>query len=228
MDDHTRDQAQAQARIEPLLADANRLRARGDLDGAEKRCREALVLATGNPEAHELLGDIFYQRRQGPLAVEYYRLARAANPQRRTLEDKIGRASLLVAEANITRLRAQDLLAGRAAQTPRRPGIAAVLSLVVPGFGQLYNGQHLKGAVIVCVWLLLVLGAVGSALSSLRGRPTAASAGLSQFEPVALLGVLFSTPTLWWTLLWMALWIYSIADAALYAAKTMTAPEDLV
>ncbi len=216
-----------ESRIEPLLADANRLRARGELEAAEKRCREALATAPGSPAAHELVGDIFYQRRDGAQAVEHYRLARAANPQRAVLEDKIARASLLVAEAEIVRAQAQELLAGKRFQVPRRPEVSALLSLVVPGFGQIYNGEHLKGAALVCVWLLLVLGAAAAALGSMRGGPPAASAGLWATGPGAILSLFFARPALWWTLLAIALWLYGVTDAALRAAKTMTAPEDL-
>ena len=37
---------------------------------------------------------------------------------------------------------------------PRNPGIAAVLSLVVPGVGQIYNGEFLRGI----FWLIITPG----------------------------------------------------------------------
>ena len=215
-------------RVDSLLADANRLRAKGDLDTAEQRCRQALTLAPGSWQVHELLGDVLYQRRRGDEALEHYRLARAGNPQRLMLEDKVGRASLLIAEKDILRLRAEDLLRGKRDDLPRRPGIAAVLSMFVPGFGQIYNREHVKGAVLVCVWLMLLLGAAGTALGSLRQGGGAGASSLGGLGLGAALTVFFSRPTLWWTLLCAAMWIYSIADAAVRAAKTMTAPEDLV
>jgi len=223
----TRDEGAAE-RIEPLLADANRLRARGDYEAAEKRCRQALTMAPGKWEIHELLGDILYQQRRGEEAIGHYRLARAANPHRPALEDKIGRASLLVAEAELMRLRAQELLRGKREVIPRRPAVAALLSLVVPGFGQLYNREHLKGAIIVCLWLLLTLGAAGAALGSLHGTVRSPQAGAGQLALGALFTVFFSRPAVWWTLLSIAAWLYAITDAALVAAKSMTAPEDLV
>ena len=216
---------QVGARVDSLLADANRLRAKGDLDAAEQRCRQALSAAPGNWQVHELLGDVLYQQRRGQEAIEHYRLARAGNPQRLMLEDKVGRASLLIAEKDILRLRTEDLLRGRREELPRRPGIAAVLSLFVPGFGQIYNQEHVKGALLVCVWLMLLLGAAATALGSLRGG--GGGSGLGGLGLGAALTVFLSRPTLWWTLLCAALWVYSIADAAVRAAKTMTAPEDL-
>ncbi|UCH32978.1 MAG: tetratricopeptide repeat protein [Armatimonadota bacterium] len=227
MSDNARDDDIAEARIEPLLVDANRLRARGDFEAAEQRCREALAAAPGNWEAHELLGDILYQQRRGTDAIEHYRLARAGNPQRPVLEDKIGRASLLLAEKEILRLRAEDLLAGRRDDVPRRPGVAALLSLIVPGFGQIYNREHLKGAIVVAIWLMLVLGVAGAALGSLHGTVGGGRLGLGQFDLAAVFTVFFSRPALWWTLLSIGLWLYAIADGAIQAAKTMMAPEDL-
>jgi TM2 domain-containing membrane protein YozV len=37
---------------------------------------------------------------------------------------------------------------------PRNPGIAAVLSLIVPGVGQIYNGDFLRGL----FWLIITPG----------------------------------------------------------------------
>ena len=37
---------------------------------------------------------------------------------------------------------------------PRRPGVAAVLSLVIPGVGQIYNGDFLRGI----FWLIVTPG----------------------------------------------------------------------
>jgi TM2 domain-containing membrane protein YozV len=40
------------------------------------------------------------------------------------------------------------------AATPRNPGIAAVLSLLIPGVGQIYNGDFLRGV----FWLIVTPG----------------------------------------------------------------------
>jgi TM2 domain-containing membrane protein YozV len=37
---------------------------------------------------------------------------------------------------------------------PRRPGVAAVLSLIIPGVGQIYNGDFLRGI----FWLIITPG----------------------------------------------------------------------
>ena len=38
--------------------------------------------------------------------------------------------------------------------TPRHPGLAAVLSVVIPGVGQIYNGDFLRGI----FWLIVTPG----------------------------------------------------------------------
>jgi len=38
--------------------------------------------------------------------------------------------------------------------SPRKPGVAAVLSVLIPGVGQIYNGDFLRG---IC-WLIVTPG----------------------------------------------------------------------
>jgi TM2 domain-containing membrane protein YozV len=38
--------------------------------------------------------------------------------------------------------------------SPRKPGVAAVLSLIIPGVGQIYNGDFLRGI----FWLIVTPG----------------------------------------------------------------------
>jgi TM2 domain-containing membrane protein YozV len=56
-------------------------------------------------------------------------------------------------------LRAQAKRAAKAVEAPagsRSPVTAALLSLVLPGLGQLYNGDVLKGIVFFVGWVLVV------------------------------------------------------------------------
>ena len=41
-----------------------------------------------------------------------------------------------------------------ATDEPRNPGVAAVLSLIIPGVGQIYNGDFLRGI----FWLIVTPG----------------------------------------------------------------------
>lgn len=48
------------------------------------------------------------------------------------------------------------MCADEARKQERSPGVAAVLSLLVPGSGQLYNGQIGKGILVLLTWWLIV------------------------------------------------------------------------
>jgi len=75
--------------VHSLLAQANLLRLRKDLQGAILRCSEALRLCPGSASAHSLLGDVC--RDEGRLrdAMEWYRLALALDPSRTVDREKL-------------------------------------------------------------------------------------------------------------------------------------------
>jgi len=83
-------------------------------------------------------------------------------------------------------------------------GLAAVLSAVLPGLGQIYNGNLLKGFVLLfvyapCVWIgftFTLLG--GMAASAKPDNPTATTMVLLGF------GAIVAAPTMW---------LYSIVNA---------------
>jgi TM2 domain-containing membrane protein YozV len=61
---------------------------------------------------------------------------------------------------------------------PRNPSLAAVMSLVVPGVGQIYNGDFLRGIFWLIVtpgmWIGSAACSAGSATSSPPPPPTIA------------------------------------------------------
>lgn len=77
---------------------------------------------------------------------------------------------------------------------PRKPALAALMSLVLPGFGQLYNGEVNKA-----IWLFLLFAGVS--------QPALALAALY------LPGAAMAAALLAGLLLTLALWLYGIADA---------------
>jgi TM2 domain-containing membrane protein YozV len=107
---------------------------------------------------------------------------------------------------------------------------AALLSgLILPGLGQHYNGQRLKGVSIMAATVLLV-GALGWRIFSLLYRALSAPEIMDRL-PFSL------TPQIiarlhqqayvqnWWLLLLIAgLWIFSIADAYRGAGKREPRP----
>lgn len=73
-----------------------------------------------------------------------------------------------------------------------RAGVASLLSLIVPGFGQFYNGDWLRGA----IWLIITPGfwiGTGGTLGwvcHLVAAATAYNRGLRQDHPYAIRGPL--------------------------------------
>jgi len=214
--------AAANAGAGPLLTEATLLRARGRLPEAVAKCKEALEREPDSWQAHELLGDLHRQMRKGDEALSEYRTALARNPGRGVLEEKIARASLIAAERRRLVENAEALLAGKADRGEmRKPGISALFSLVIPGLGQIYNHEYVKGLVVLVIWAGLAVAFNLVALSS--GITTG-----GQTDLMGALSRVFSGKALVLGGLLALVWIYAVADAAFRAGKTLTGPEDLV
>jgi tetratricopeptide (TPR) repeat protein len=218
--------AEIQLRLRELLGRATLMRARGERQQALQLAQEALVLDQRSWEAHELMGDILLDLGRGQPALESYRQARELNRSRAVLEEKIGRAAL----ARAARLQAANLsealLEGRAREAgpPRKPGFAALLSLIVPGLGQLYNGEVAKGFIMLAAFMLLFAVTGVSLRGQMAVTPISPQGALygRQIDATSVLSGLFSGVSAIWVVLLLAVWIYSIADAGIKASRSMT------
>ena len=221
--------AEIQTRIRELLGRATILRTRGERQKAIELVQQAIQLNEDGWEAHELVGDLYLELGKGTWALESYRRARQLNPSRGVLEEKIGKAALAQAARQQTALMSEALLEGmaRTPSTPRRPAMAALFSLVVPGLGQLYNGQVLKGFIMALLFVVLfglttmvILGQVRTAPASAQGVLYTPSVDLG-----AVLSGVFSGINAVWVVLLMGLYIYAVADAGLTAGRSMTSDD---
>jgi len=220
--------AEIQNKVREALGRATLARARNQREQALKLVQEAINLDGTNAEAHELKGDLLLELRRGDEAMVSFKRARELHPDRPVLEDKIARAALQRA----SRLRAvemsQALLEGRAkpAGPKRNPGYAALLSLIAPGLGQFYNGEMLKGFIMIVCYVFLFALAV---LAVLREVASAPMGGQPVYErPVdigSVTSALWSGSALPVAILLVVVWIYSIVDAALRASRTMTSDD---
>jgi tetratricopeptide (TPR) repeat protein len=197
------------------------MRLRGQMEEALVKCSEAIALEGFDWEAYELLGDLQMELDRPLQALEAYRKAKEFNPGRAKLEEKIGVAALDQARQALRRQRALDLAEGRYEKEPeRKPAFAALLSFFIPGLGQIYNHELIKGTVLVCLMLLLFAGMFVAALGQV-----AQSQQTNVPELTALVGLFFQGGALWFTLLSFVVWIYAIADAIIQASKSMTSDE---
>jgi tetratricopeptide (TPR) repeat protein len=134
---------------EVLLREASLLRRREKYRDAEIKCREALELVPKDAAGLELLGDILQGVARIDEALAAYKRASEADPKRISAEKKYG--DLLV--------RQQDFGSVDYEAIPKNSFAAVLLSALLPGAGQLHNGDIGKGvffliATAVCVYLL--------------------------------------------------------------------------
>jgi tetratricopeptide (TPR) repeat protein len=213
-------------RIRELLGRATLLRARGESDQALRLVQEAVDLDQNSWESHELAGDLYLDMGRGEQALDSYRRARQLNESRGVLEEKIGRAALVRAARQRVSAASEALLAGRGqpSDVRRKPGIAALLSFLIPGLGQLYNGEVVKGFIMAALFLAL-FGLTAVAFRGYIAASPASSQGVlygPRIDATAVLSELFSGINAVWVVLLIVLWIYSIADAGIRASKSLT------
>ncbi len=132
-------------RGEVLLREAQMLRKREHYPEAESKCREALNLIPKDAAALEFLGDLLQGLARIDEALAVYKRAIEANPKRYSAEKKYG--DLLVRQQNWSA--ADDSI-------PRNGFAAVLLSTLLPGAGQLHNGDIGKGVFFIITFLINV------------------------------------------------------------------------
>jgi hypothetical protein len=220
-----------------LLTLANVQRMRGQVSEARQTLQNAVALAEGMPPqtlapTYELLGDMLSTEGRIEEAMEAYQNATSADPKRASAEKKFAQMTLALAEANGTlniseaMLRGEsiaDLMASGALgrqQGKKNAGVAMMLSILMPGFGQMYNGQIVKGVILMGLFLGLLL---------IITLAPGGSAFLRQFAAFVALnpGKAAAAPA-WLPVVGVAVvvvWLYGIVDAPFMAAKGV-APDD--
>lgn len=208
-----------QNRVEQLLRDAHLRRMRQQWSEAEALCRQALLLSPEDPMGLEMLGDLMAERSKIDEALDLYRQAFERQPGKIILEEKIARMVLRKAEAE--RERAEALLlvnSPRRTEGKRNVTIALLLSVVCPGAGQIFNGQYVKGGILLAAFLLSIFGWKDMLLMLLvlsgldpGGRSTrghAVGPSVQANGALVLLGVVG-----------VGVYIYSLLDASAQAGK---------
>lgn len=140
---------QERIQADGLLRDANMLRRRERYTDAEAKCRDAVALVPKDAAALELLGDICQGLAQIDPALAAYKRAMEADPKRSSVEKKYG--DLL--------MRQQSWGGYNAEAVEKNPYFSVFLSAILPGAGQIHNGDYGKGAFFLvldalCAYLL--------------------------------------------------------------------------
>ncbi len=183
---------QERTEADRMLTSANIERRRGRLADAEKQCRAAIDLIPSDGAALEMYGDILQALGRVDDAVYSYGRAKEADPKRRSAEKKF---------AELTLMQNREIQLLRVEFIPRNPTVAVVFSALFPGAGQVYNGDVLKGLLVVVIFILsvFVLGWTNLGFSASKSQITA--------------------PLVFFMLLAGGVYIYGVVDANLSARR---------
>ncbi len=189
--------------VERLLTQASAERARGNWMSARHLIEQALQRAPDRADIHELLGDVLRAVGDLSAALESYRRARELAPDRPSAEEKWAQTLLELQKPELPK---------EVPFLPKNPNLAAALSAVLPGSGQVYNEQWLKG-VLFGVLTLFSAGYFMQLFLNLR-RSTSP---LPSFEQVQQQMEQLSTGQILLMVLLglvaLGMWTYSLIDA---------------
>ena len=130
---------QERQQAEPILREVYALRKRERYTEALAKCRDALELVPSDAAALEMFGDLLQGVARTNEALAAYKRAIEADPKRASAERKYG--DLLTRQQQWSEVDPEEV--------PRNPVVAAILSLLLPGAGQIHNGQRMKGVVLL-------------------------------------------------------------------------------
>lgn len=87
-------------------------------------------------------------------------------------------------------------------------------ALILPGLGQLYKGEKMKGAIIICLVNLFLLAALFMVLQG-AGQLIAGQAGGAADPAVIIATLKEKSPVARWLLAaFFGIWIFGVVDAA--------------
>ncbi|MHB0912052.1 MAG: tetratricopeptide repeat protein [Armatimonadota bacterium] len=149
---------ESEREVERLLALANLQRMRGQWTEAEETLAKALAIAPGDVTLREMLGDVLAECGKLDQALAEYHAGLQSSPGKASLEKKHAKMVLAIGEKEHEKALAKDMLENPAKYNLRRrkPGTALLIALV-PGLGQIYNGEYVKGGVISGMVLLFFI-----------------------------------------------------------------------
>jgi hypothetical protein len=141
-----------QEEVRTAVSKARVLRARGDLAGADVLLAELLERHPDHPGAMEAKAEALVEAGKTVEARDLLAEVVAKHPGRIATERRHAELVLKIAEAEMLKqalLSGMDpSLIGTPAGMKRRAGTAAFFNMLLPGFGQIYNGELTKGLIL--------------------------------------------------------------------------------
>ncbi|HEY3298401.1 MAG TPA: DUF5683 domain-containing protein [Armatimonadota bacterium] len=196
--------------IQKLLTAANLCRMRGKWIDAEDTYRKAIDISPKDLRIRNLLVDVLIELGKTDLAIEEIKAAMQMSPGNVQLETKYAKLVLQKGESAYRMSVAEDMLQNphKYVDKTRKPAMAVILALILPGLGQLYYRQYVKAAVIFGVFLLFM---ISFAALQPQGSFTIYSLGdlVTAINPmVEVLGIAS-----------LAAYVYGIVDASVTGSK---------
>jgi hypothetical protein len=194
--------------IDRLLAEAHMRMRQGDLEAAASRLAQAKQSQPEHPAVLEMEGDLAFTRGRYGQAEGLYRRAREGDPRNARLEEKFATALVKKFEPQFSaQIGPDDNPWSRPVARP--PYLSGLASGLLPGIGQFYNGDLLKGGLVLAGYVFLAMGLVGNVLRVLKqfqnaGTPVNATTILAGMGGTGT-GIL---------VLMVLLWLYAVIDAA--------------
>ncbi|MEP0765168.1 MAG: tetratricopeptide repeat protein [Fimbriimonadia bacterium] len=206
--------------LEKVLRQAHLHKMRQEKARALEMITRATEMAPEDPDTWELLGDMLADLGRFDEAQAAYKRCLELAPDRVSVEKKHARAVFYQSEKSYERARMEQIMAGEVSAevslVPRKPGLALMMGIVLPSSAQFYNGQFVKGGIILAVLVVL------SAVLLLNPGFVAAASGfvhLIAARPEREATEALSFPILFTAFLWLILYIYSIIDGIVVSAR---------
>ena len=186
----------------------------GRYEEAKERLAQAKTLAPEHPAVLEVEGDLFYAQGRYRQAERLYRQAFQGDPKNAKLEEKFATALVKMSEPEMLAKLGPDTEDSIWQRRVSRPVWAsAILSAFLPGLGQLYNGDFLKGGIILIFSIRMILyNILYPLIHSFKDAREFNGIGeiLSPFVQGTMLASM---------LFFLALMLYSVIDAAWIASN---------
>lgn len=203
--------------IERLLRLAHIHQVRGERSKAKELLQQALELDAENAGVWELLGDYQREANDWQGAHDAYKKAHELDPTNALIERKYAETVLQLTRQQEQYQQWERALEGKGTgdeiALPRNPGLAFLLSLLMPGVGQLYNGQFVKGGIILGI---MIVGAIVF-LATPGGSDFIYNLLAYLVNPARVRGTM-SNLQLFTALMMFITWVYAFIDAPLSAA----------
>jgi tetratricopeptide (TPR) repeat protein len=147
-----------QEKVGALVMGARRALRRGDKVTAKSELQKALKMDVNDCGALELLGEFYMAEGEQEKAIEVLEKGHKLYPKHAVFEKNIALCILDLEEMK----RGKTQVAALGAVDPdswmdRKPLYAAIFS-VLPGAGQVYNGDNVSAAIIFGIWAVTSLG----------------------------------------------------------------------